>query len=234
MGNPLSVESLRSIALFSNMDDAALNAIAERCDWQRVERSADVIGQNQESTDIYFVLEGRVAAKGYSHEGKEVTYAEIGSGEVFGEFSAIDGAPRSASIEAMETSTLLRMSNSDFRSLLLEHAELGLALCELLVSKNRKLTNRMFEFSTMAVSQRVCAELLRMLIQHQETAGNNIIKPAPSHYELATRLSTHREAVSKELGRLAKLNIIRSARKSIEVIDPNRLRGMTSFDFLDR
>lgn len=221
---------LHLVGLFDGLAVEDTNAIGEQCDWHRVERGADVIGQKQQSTDVYFILEGRVAAKGYSSEGKEVTYAEIQRGEVFGEFSAIDQAVRSATIQAIEESYLARMTSTAFRGLILQYPQVGLNLAELLVTKNRQLTNRMFEFSTMAVSQRICAELLRMWVACGSPPDGKI-EPAPSHYEIATRLSTHREAVSKEMASLARQGIIESGRKSITILDVKKLRGLTQYDF---
>lgn len=222
---------LPMISLFADLDAEKTNEIGTFCDWQRIEKGAEVISQKQQSNDVYFVMEGRVAAKGYSHEGKEVTYAEIAKGEIFGEFSAIDQEPRSSSIEALEDSFLARMSSNEFRKLLVQFPQVGLRLAELLVAKNRAVTSRMFEFSTMAVSQRICAELLRMLENSESGESSGLIAPAPSHYEIATRLSTHREAVSKELANLARAGILKSGRKTIEILDENRLRQMTSYDF---
>lgn len=221
------------VSLFDGMDADVVHDIGSRCDWMRVDKGAEIIPQKHNSTDVYFVVEGRVAAKGYSLDGKEVTYAEIGAGELFGEFSAIDKQPRSASIQALEESYLARMTSDQLRALMQLHPSLAIRICELLVAKNRSLTNRMFEYSTMAVSQRICAELLRMMEDAEMGDGAVTIKPAPSHYEIATRLSTHREAVSKELGRLGRKGIIKSGRKTIEILQPDRLRQMTSFDFKD-
>ena len=228
---PQATNLLHLVDLFSDLSVEQTNAIGDRCDWHRVEKGSEVIGQKQSSNDVYFVVEGRVAAKGFSLEGKEVTYAEIDRGEIFGEFSAIDGQSRSASIQALEDTYLARMTSADFRQLILQMPEVGLKLVELLVQKNRVVTNRMFEFSTMAVSQRICAELLRMLGPQPNGENSGIISPSPSHYEIATRLSTHREAVSKELANLSRQGIVKSSRRSIEVLDIKKLNGMTRFDF---
>lgn len=88
----------------------------------------------------------------------------------------------------------------------------------------------MFEYSTMAVHQRVCTELLRMV--DSEHDGNSfMIEPAPSHYQIATMLSTHREAVSKELARLSRMGIVASGRRKIEVLDVERLRQLAQTSF---
>lgn len=218
------------VDLLSDLDVRQLNEIGEHCEWLRVARGQEVISQNQQTTDVYFIVEGSVAAKGYSVDGKEVTYAEISAGQVFGEFSAIDRRPRSAAVEALEESYLARLDSAQFRSLIVDYPPLGLKLAELLVRKNRSLTDRMFEYSTMAVHQRICTELLRM-VETSGSAGPYLIEPAPSHYQIATKLSTHREAVSKELARLSKLGIVNSGRRKIEVLDLERLRQMAHAGF---
>ncbi|MEX3009613.1 Crp/Fnr family transcriptional regulator [Hoeflea sp. TYP-13] len=218
------------VNLLAELDVDQLNAIGEDCEWLRVSKGQEVISQNQKTTDVYFIVEGGVAAKGYSVDGKEVTYAEISAGQVFGEFSAIDQQPRSAAIEALEDSYLARMDSDQFRKLIIDYPLIGLKLAELLVRKNRNLTDRMFEYSTMAVHQRVCTELLRM-VEENDSGETSLIEPAPSHYQIATKLSTHREAVSKELARLSKLGVVNSGRRKIEVLDLERLRQLAQSDF---
>jgi len=69
----------------------------------------------------------------------------------------------------------------------------------------RELTKRVYEFSTLAVRYRIQAEVLR-LANLSSRCGNVVnISPAPTHAEIASRTSTHREAVTRELNRLAKL-----------------------------
>jgi hypothetical protein len=55
--------------------------------------------------------------------------------------------------------------------------------------------------------------------------GGASIDPAPTHYELATRLSTHREAVSRELSYLSSRKVIALHRRRIYVVDVARLRA---------
>ena len=119
---------------------------------------------------------------------------------------------------------------SDFRGLIASHPELGLRLAEHLVQKIRIYTNRIFEFSTMDVRHRICAELMRMVGDGQHDGIRCTIEPAPSHYQIATRLSTHREAVSRELASLASQGILEAGRQKITVLDIPRLRRTTQIE----
>ncbi len=223
--------SIQLINLFSELDSNQINEIGNKCVWKRYFKGVEVLGQSENSTDIFFVVEGRVLAKKYSADGKEVAYTEMTKGGLFGEFSAIDLNPRSASIETLEKSYIARMKASEFRKLIITYPVLGLKLAEHLVEKNRDLTARVFEYSTMAVNHRICAELLRLI--DAESCDNNeyTILPAPSHYQIATKLSTHREAVSRELSHLSSLGILEAGRQKIKILDISRLRKLTEVEF---
>ena len=71
----------------------------------------------------------------------------------------------------------------------------------------------------MTVRHRICSELLRMIEAQGTDEGEVLIDPAPSHYQLATRLSTHREAVSREFSHLHSQGIIRVGRKKLTILN---------------
>ena len=95
-----------------------------------------------------------------------------------------------------------------------------------LVGLLRSLTARIVEFSTLGVKNRIHCELLRMAKAAMEDGSQSELDPAPTHSDLAARISTHREAVSRELSRLSKLGIIERKGRSIIVKDVERLERM--------
>ena len=219
---------LERISLFSDTPEVQRADIANCCTWSRYGRNRQVVGQNDETTDVFFLVEGRVRIKVYSATGREVTYTDIGGGDLFGEFSAIDSLPRSASVVVLEDSIIGRMNAADFKKTLADQPTIALKLMEHLVHKTRSLTNRVFELSTLAVRDRIHAELLRLADQEEVSGNSLLISPAPTHYELATRVSSHREAVTRELNYLASENLIAVSRGKIEILDVARLRGIVN------
>ena len=214
------------IELFRDVDGLDSKAIADRCRWQKVPKNHQILYKDDLTSDIFFIVEGVVSVRSYSAEGKEVNYVDIGEGGLFGEFSAIDGKPRSASVETIQDTVIARMTSKQFRALILAHAELGLKVAELLVGKTRSLTQRMFEYGTLTVPQRVQHELLRLCDAEGVETGPCTIEPAPTHYEIASRIATHREAVSRELNNLVSAGLIEVGRKRISVKDVERLRNL--------
>lgn len=222
------------IDLFKPLSDEQRRVLASQCAWATYGPHIEILGEGENSTDIFFVAEGEVSAKSYSASGREVTLNTIGRGKMFGEFSAVDGQPRSASIITLTNATIARMNSQAFREFLAQHPGVALLFAEHLVAKIRLLSHRVFEFSTLSASNRIRAELLRMCGQQTNVCGAISIDPAPSHYELATRLSTHREAVSRELSFLASRKVIELGRRRIRVLDFERLVALAESQEAER
>ena len=189
-----------------------------------------ILSQHDEMDDVYFVLTGRARATIYSHEGKMVTYRDIGAGEVFGELAAIDSKPRSASVAALESLTIGRLTGPEFRALLEAEPALMWATMRYLTGQVRRMTERIFEYSTFAVKQRLVAELVR-LARALATGGNTaLLSPAPTHFELAATISTHREAVSRAMSELSKAGLIRKAPDGLHFLDIQGLEAAAEIE----
>jgi CRP-like cAMP-binding protein len=81
------------------------------------------------------------------------------------------------------------------------------------------MSERVFEVSALAVRERVRRELLRLAADGTRAGSGVVIRPAPTHYDLAARIGSHREAVTRELNRLAEERVIEIARREIKILD---------------
>jgi CRP/FNR family transcriptional regulator, cyclic AMP receptor protein len=118
------------------------------------------------------------------------------------------------------------MPSAEFRNVLQTEGKVAQALLEHLVRELRELTTRVFEFSTLAVRYRIQAEVLRLASLAPREGKSARIVPAPTHAEIASRVSTHREAVTRELNRLSHMGIIERQHGTLIVGDFNRLVQM--------
>lgn len=214
-----NIEGLRNSLLLETLDDAQIEEIAQSCQWMSYRGNHLIISQSDPSTDVFFVIEGTVRAKSFSQSGKEVSFKDISAGDLFGEFSAIDGLVRSTSIFSVTPCTLAILSAEDFRGILGTIPGIALRLLDMLVEKTRSLNDRVFEFSTLPVKDRVNIALLRLSEDVENDGKTAIIQHAPTHQELAARISTHREAVTRELNLLAAKNLIKLSRGRIEIMN---------------
>lgn len=218
--------SLQSIAILKELPSSARERIEMRCSWRRFESGAPVLEYLDDSRDVLFLVEGAVRAVLYSPAGKAVSYRDLRAGSMFGELAAIDGAPRSVSIEATEQCLVAILAEQEFWSAVEEHKDFARALLRHTARYVRDLTGRVYEFSTLAVNNRLHAELLRLARDREAGARTGVISPAPTHAELAERLSTHREAVSRELSRLANIGIVSREGRMLHITDMERLDRM--------
>jgi CRP-like cAMP-binding protein len=215
--------SLRGIDIFQNLSEADLAALSERCRWRRYAANEQIIHHQDESRDVYFIVEGEVRAITYSLDGKEVTYRDIFAGDMFGEFAAIDGEPRCANIVAVRKSFVAAMSDSCFWEVLQHYPSANIYTMKRLTSQLRILTERVFEFSTLAVKNRIHSELLRLARDHMHDEATAVIAPAPKHLEIASRIATHREAVTRELNELTRNGLVQRGQGCLVIRDVPRL-----------
>jgi CRP/FNR family transcriptional regulator, cyclic AMP receptor protein len=218
--------TLAGIAIFAGLTPKALEAVHRGCSWRRYEAGEPIVDYLDSSDDVFFVTAGEASVTIYSIAGKAVSFRSLGPGDIFGEYAAIDGEPRSASVEARSSCLVASMSGKEFRKLLEAEPVVAQAVLKGLVRNVRGLTKRVYEFSTLAVNNRIQAELLRLASLAPREGKGARLEPAPTHAEIASRISTHREAVTRELNRLSRIGIIVRQNGTLLVRDLDRLAAM--------
>jgi CRP/FNR family cyclic AMP-dependent transcriptional regulator len=209
------------LGFFAAMEPVLRKEVFQRVRAVRTRKGQALLSKGDRSTDVFFILEGRLQALLYSASGREISLRDLVDGDLFGEMAAIDEERRSASIVALAESRLLVISRAEFRSALEASPGAATWLMRHLTARIRSLTERVFELSALNVQSRLHCELLRMAA----ASPNGLeIRPAPTHAELANRIGTHREAVTREMRALASQNIIKTGRRRLEFVDLARLQ----------
>jgi CRP/FNR family transcriptional regulator, cyclic AMP receptor protein len=206
----LSCDTLVGISIFRELAPDVVEMLSRRCRWRRYGADQTILQCQDKSRDVYFIVRGWVRATYHSACGREVRFRDLPAGDIFGEFAAIDGEPRSADIVSVTDTLIASMSADLFWDVLRRYEPVCAAILRRLTSTVRAAQQRVVEFSTLPVRSRVHAELLRLARLNAPDPDQTIavIAPAPTHAELASRISTHREAVSRELSNLARAKLI--------------------------
>ena len=217
---------LRSIALLDGLSAERLDALARECAWRRCAPEQQIISREADDRDLYLIVSGRVRVTTYSAGGRQVTFRDIAAGDYFGEVAAIDGEPRSADVIALESTLVASMPPAVFWGLAREEPLVAERMLLRLASLMRGLSERVIDLSTLGVQNRIYAELLR-LAQEAGVAGNTArIDPAPKHTDIASRVSTYREQVTRELSALVKLGILERGDHALVIRDVARLERL--------
>ena len=222
------IKVLASVDIFEDLEREELAAIAGRCRRDKYRRRQTVFSHGDVSADVYFVKSGRLGITTFSQSGKEIGFRQLKPGDMFGDIAAVDQLPRSASAVTLAAVELCRLSDTDFLNILREMPDVALKEMQRLSFLVRSLSERVIEFTTYGVRNRIHAELLRLAkASGQETAVINIY-PAPTHADIASQVSTHREAVTREFGQLASEGILEKRGRNLIIRDLARLEQLVN------
>lgn len=218
--------ALKVVPILAGLSQARLEQLVGTCKWRDYDVGEQIFSYQDISTEVFFLAAGKVRVIVYSAEGKAVLFTDLRPGSMFGELSAIDRAPRSAGVEAVERSTIASLTAGQFDSLLLGEPGVAVAALRHVTAEMRRLSERVLEFSTLVVQNRIQAELLRLAADARQENGQALLSPAPSLSDIANRISTHREAVSRELSRLSSIGLLRREGGDLRVPDLARLEKL--------
>jgi CRP-like cAMP-binding protein len=219
---------LDAIPVFETLDADTRARISQRCRRMSVDANQMIIDFEDPSTDVYFLVSGRVRILYRSPVGKEVILGELGAGGCFGELAAIDGRPRAANVTALHRSELVVMPAPIFSGLINDNPAFALHFLALLAERIRSLNTRLAEYSFLQVRPRLLCELLRLSRQRSSSSGERIITPPPLQNDLAARIGSRREVVSRELSALVRDGLVAKARGALVLTNPAELNRRIS------
>lgn len=224
----VTADSLSGIDLFRDLAPAEREKIAAQLHARRYQAGDEIVHQSGGEQEVYFILSGTVRAAFLSAAGRDVQFRDQSAGEMFGELSAIDGQPRSAEVSAQTDVFLAVASASTFLEIVSVNPLLARRMLSQLTTLIRALSDRVVEFSTLGVVNRIHGELLRLGTEQGVSENQAVIDPAPTQADIAARVSTRREAVSRELAALGRKGVIKTSRGRFEILDVARLEQMVA------
>ena len=207
---------------FKTLDPEACRLLDRQCVWLKTQAGTWLVDQSANDRDVYFIMTGRLRAV-YNTARQDVIFNDMDAGSFFGEMSAFDGAPRAASVLAVTDSLVAKMPPSVFIETMFSHRPLGEAVVKALIQNVRKNSRRVAELGALNVRARVQAELLRLARPDRDNPKRAIIVTPPNQSELAARINTRRETVSREINAMERGGLIERRRGAIVITDALRL-----------
>lgn len=230
------MDHLHTIPLLEGLDPGLCEAFSMRCTWRTYQPQELIIDHHEQTQDVRFIISGSARIVVRMVEGREVIFNDCGPGEFFGELAAIDGGARSASVTAVTKVRLCIMPQQVFKEVCISTPEISWRIMNHLVATIRRLSDRLSEFSFLKAKHRLYAELLRLSRPRTgngsalENAGETqrIISPAPPQSDIADRIASRREIVSREMKSLERMGVLERTKGGIVIVDADRLRRMAS------
>ncbi len=221
MFDPYTV--LSNVALFAELSEEELHALAHRVAKQHVHEGEILFNEGDPCQGFFVVESGEMKIFKTSASGREQVLTIDRAGNSIAEIPVFDGGPYPASAVATVDSVLLFLSKREFRALILEHPEVALKVLKNVGGRLRRLVALIEELSFTTVRSR----LAMMIVRLAQTAGEHTQRGTevtlPSNQEIAATIGTVRELVSRNLGRLQVEGLIRLDGKLCIVPDVEEL-----------
>lgn len=225
-----AVELLRSVPLFADLEEGELERFSQVAVPRSFPAGTRVFHEGDNSDACYIVSAGNFRVTREHSDGRAITLATLGPGEIFGELAMLDGDTRSASAESITDGTLLALPANDVRSLLARNPEIALKLVAGLVRRLRAANMRLSRQSFQTVPSRVAGILAQLSREGQESGADgdgemSEVTIRMNQTDLAQLAGTSRESVSRFLAELERAGVVRSGRGRVTVLQPNKLRN---------
>jgi CRP/FNR family transcriptional regulator len=222
-----AVELLRSVPLFSDLEGEELERFSRVAVPRAFPAATRVFHEGDRSDACYIVRSGSFRVTREHSDGRAITLATLGPGDIFGELAMLDGEVRSASVEALLDGELLALPAGEVRALLARHPEITVKLVAALVRRLRTANERISRQSFQTVPSRVAGVLSQLVAEESpsgaDPAGEVTIRM--NQADLAQLAGTSRESVSRFLADLDRAGIVKPGRGRVTILDPGRLRN---------
>lgn len=215
---------LRAAELFARLDDEQLGKIAALARELTLPAERTVFLRGDAATAFYMLAAGRVKVFKLFSDGRTATIRHVGSGQTFAEAALFHDA-YSSSAETMAPCRIYRFDTRAFHDLLLAEPQLAVNLLETM-AELLGLLNRRVEELLLPVPARLARYLLAL--SDDQASASQSVKLPTSKRELAARLGTVPETLSRTFYRLKRGGVLRMSgdHETIEIVDPAKLQRL--------
>jgi CRP/FNR family transcriptional regulator, cyclic AMP receptor protein len=218
------VELLAGVPVFSTLEPADLERIAQLAVPREFEPGEVVFREGDSSDTCYVVREGRARAVRTHRAGRTITLASFGPGDIFGELALFEDERRSATVEAIQRTSVVGVLGPDMRRLLHEHAAMGARMVIALGRRLRETNERLSRQSFQTVQSRVAVVLSELVAQERSDGDGEDVLVRATQAELAQLAGSSRESASRFLAVLERAGVISQGRGRLVVHDPQALK----------
>jgi len=214
-------ELLRSVPIFSELTEADFSSLAKVANRRRYPKDSVVFFENEQGDFFFMILEGRIKVTILGDDGREVILTLLGSGDFFGEMALLDNEPRSATAIAVEDTELLSLHRNDFQAVLSDNRSITVGLIKVLTGRLRRANHQISTLALLDVYGRVARVIVDMAREEgRRLKDGRIAFRRATHQEIANRIGTTRETVTRMLKDLERQGMIHIEGREI-IVQPD-------------
>jgi CRP-like cAMP-binding protein len=221
---PDRMAALRRTALFGVLDENVLGILVRQAIEVRVQRGETLFIAGDEARGLYVIVDGAVRAFRENLDGREQVIHVEGPGATLAEAPVFDGGAYPSTVAAEEDAVLLFLDKRDVRRVCLEHPEVALAALKVLAGRLRKAAELIEALSLHEVDQRLARFLLdEARLGGLRTAQGLSIELVLTNQQMASRIGTVREVISRAIQRLQHNGLIAMDGRQLTIRDEKAL-----------
>lgn len=218
------VATLRRLPLFTDLTESELALLAERVTIKRYPPRAAVFSEGDPCRELLVVSHGEVNLLKTATNGRQQLFSVERAGNSLSEISIFDGGPYPLTAETATDTTVLGLNAEHFRKICLQRPEMALKIIKVLGHRLRRMSSLIEDLSFSTVRGRLIAYLTHLASSQGRVTSQGIeFELDENNEQLAARLGTVRELVSRNLGRLHNQGLIHMSRRSVRIPDLNQL-----------
>jgi CRP/FNR family transcriptional regulator, cyclic AMP receptor protein len=221
-----TAELLARVPVFEELGEDDLRRVAEVAFSRTFAPGEVVFREGDDSDTSYVVQSGHARALRGHADGRQITLATFGPGDIFGELAMFDNERRSATVEAIDRLEVAGILGPDMRRLMREHPDIAVQLSIALGRRLRAANERLARQSFQTVQSRVAVVLEQLVEQARaEGAPDRDVLVHTTQADLAKLAGSSRESASRFLAVLERAGIISQGRGRLTVHNPAALQG---------
>jgi len=222
-----TAELLSRVPVFAELGADDLGRVAQVAVPRSYDGQQVIFREGDDSDTCYIVRSGHARAIRQHSDGRTITLARFGPGDIFGELAMFDDERRSATVEALDDLSTVAIPGSAMRALLERHPAIAVKLVIALGRRLRAANERLSSQSFQTVQSRVAAVLDQLVEQARAEGegGQRDVLVTATQAELAQLAGSSRESASRFLAVLERAGVISQGRGRLTVHDPAALRG---------
>jgi CRP/FNR family transcriptional regulator len=218
------ISALRRTVLFGELKETELRALAERAIERRLKRDEILFVAGDEAAGLFVIAAGALRAFREGVDGREQVIHVERAGATIAELPVFDDQPYPSTVAAEEETVVLFLDKRDVKSLCLAHPEIALAALKLLAGRLRKCAALVEALSLREVDQRLARWLLTEARgRGRQTADGIELTLVLTNQQIAARIGSVREVVSRALSRLQQSNLIAVDGRQVTIINEQAL-----------
>jgi CRP/FNR family cyclic AMP-dependent transcriptional regulator len=224
-GGDRAAQLLRRVPLFADLSQHELEEFGRVAVARRFPKETRVFHEGDRGDACYIIRSGTCRVTREHSDGRAITLANLGPGDLFGELAMLDGEQRSASVETLTDTELLALPAGDVRALLARHPEITVKLVVALTRRLRETNERVTRQSFQTVPSRIAGVLTKLVSEEAPLDGADGVTIRMRQADLAQLAGTSRESVSRFLAELERAGVVDCGRGRVTVLEPTRLRN---------